>query len=95
MKPTAFVINTGRGPLVNESDLLEALKNKTIAGTGLDVLATEPPAPDHPLINASLDNLIITPHSAWASTEARQRLLEGLVKNIQAFEAGAPKNQVN
>lgn len=87
MKPTAFLINTGRGPLINETHLLQALQNKTIAGAGLDVLAEEPPPMDHPLITANLPNLIITPHTAWSTAEARQRLLDGLIENIQNHHA--------
>ncbi len=88
MKPTACLINTARGPLVDEAALLEALRNCQIGGAGLDVLSVEPPAPDHPLLTANLPNLIITPHTAWATTEARRRLLEGVRRNLAAYLAG-------
>ena len=88
MKPTAFLINTGRGPLVDETALLDALRTGRIAGAGLDVLSVEPPAPGHPLLDPSLTNLIVTPHTAWASREARRRLLDRVVANLRAFLAG-------
>ena len=93
MKPTAFLINTSRGALINEADLAEALNNGRLAGAGLDVLTTEPPAADNPLFLAR--NCLITPHLAWASLEARQRLLHEIVENIRAFFAGQPRNVVN
>jgi glycerate dehydrogenase len=93
MKNSAFVINTGRGPLINEGDLAEALNNKVIAGAGLDVLSTEPPASDNPLLTAS--NCIITPHIAWASFEARKRLLGMIENNIAAFQKGEPISVVS
>jgi glycerate dehydrogenase len=74
MKPTAFLINTSRGPVIDETALAEALDNGTIAGAGLDVLSSEPPPPDHPLLHER--NCFITPHFAWASTAARKRLVE-------------------
>ena len=92
MKPSAYLINTGRGDLIHESDLYVALKNKQIAGAGLDVLSTEPPLSDHPLFE--LDNCWVTPHQAWASRAARQRLLDIVVENIKAFQAGTPQNEV-
>ena len=88
MKPTAFLINTGRGQLVNESDLAEALKNGSIAGAGLDVLTEEPPSPDHILLDPEIPNLIITPHTAWASAESRLKLLDGVAQNIRNFVEG-------
>lgn len=93
MKPTAFVVNTGRGPLINETDLAEALNNEKIAGAGLDVLSTEPPQPDNPLTNAK--NCSITPHIAWATFEARSRLMEIATENLRAFLAGNPQNVVS
>ena len=95
MKPSAFLINTGRGQLIDEDDLAVALKTGAIAGAGLDVLTAEPPPVDHVLLEPSLPNLIITPHTAWASLEARKRLLEGVAGNISVFLAGVPENVVN
>ena len=95
MKPSAFLINTGRGQLIDEADLAVALKTGVIAGAGLDVLTAEPPPEDHVLLDPSLPNLIITPHTAWASLEARKSLLEGVAKNINAFLAEEPENVVN
>jgi glycerate dehydrogenase len=92
MKPTAYLINTGRGGLINESDLKAALEHQTIGGAGLDVLSQEPPAADHPLIGAK--NCVITPHHAWASKEARQRLMDIVLENISAFLKGEPQNVV-
>lgn len=92
MKPSALLINTGRGGLVNEEDLLEALQKGILAGAGLDVLSIEPPAADHPLIGAP--NCLVTPHVAWASVQARQRLMDICVQNVQAFLNGAPQNVV-
>ena len=98
MPDHALLINTGRGPLVDEAALLDALQNGIIAGAGLDVLSTEPPAADHPLIKAAADlpNLLITPHTAWSSIEARRRLMDGVVTNIRAYlaDGGAIPNQL-
>ena len=85
MKPSAMLINTARGPLVDEVALLDALHNGEIAGAAVDVLATEPPAPNHPLISSDTPNLIVTPHNAWASFEARQRLLNIAGDHITNF----------
>lgn len=93
MKPTAFLLNTSRGPLVIEQDLADALNAGRIAGAGLDVLATEPPPPDHPLLGAR--NCVITPHIAWATRAARARLMEVAVANVRAFLDGHPQNVVN
>ena len=93
MKPTAFLINTGRGPLVVEQDLADALRNAVIAGAAVDVLSTEPPAADNPLLTAP--NCLITPHLAWAAKASRQRLMDAVVENVRAFLAGAPVNVVN
>lgn len=95
MKPGAFLINTARGPLVDEPALAEALRAGTLGGAALDVLSQEPPPADHPLLAADLPNLIVTPHSAWVSREARQRLVDGVVANIRAWQAGRPQNVVN
>lgn len=93
MKSTSFLLNTGRGPLINERDLAEALSQGIIAGAGLDVLSTEPPTSDNPLLSAP--NCIITPHIAWASFEARKRLLKMVASNIEAFLEGKPINVVS
>lgn len=93
MKSTAFLINTGRGPLINEEDLANALNRGEIAGAGLDVLSTEPPQTDNPLPRAR--NCFITPHIAWATYEARVRLMEIATKNLQMFIEGQPQNVVN
>lgn len=93
MKPSAMLINTGRGPLVDEDALAAALHEGRIAGAGLDVLSTEPPAPDNPLLHAP--RCFITPHVAWASVEARRRLMRTVVDNLYAFVQGRPVNVVN
>jgi glycerate dehydrogenase len=93
MKSSAYLINTGRGPLIDEPALAAALRNKTIAGFGGDVLSSEPPAAGNPLLSAP--HTIITPHIAWASVEARRRLMGILVENVRAFLAGSPANVVN
>ena len=93
MKTSAFVVNTGRGPLINENDLAEALNNDLIAGAGLDVLSTEPPHPDNPLIHAK--NCAITPHIAWATFEARSRLMKIVTENLRSFLDGKPQNEVS
>ncbi len=93
MKPTAFIINTARGPLIDEPALAEALNSGKIAGAALDVLSSEPPKSDNPLLNAK--NTLITPHIAWATLEARKRLMDTTAQNIQAFLNGAPINVVN
>lgn len=93
MKSSAFLINTGRGPLVDEEKLAEALNSGRIAGAGLDVLSSEPPSVSNPLIGAR--NCLITPHIAWATREARARLLEIAAANIRGFLSGAPCNVVN
>ena len=92
MKPTAYVLNTSRGPVINEADLADALNAGKIAGAGLDVLSTEPPKADNPLLGAK--NCLITPHIAWASRAARTRLLGVVVANIRAFLEGKPQNVV-
>jgi glycerate dehydrogenase len=93
MKPTAIVINTSRGPVVNAHDLAEALNNGQIMAAGIDVLETEPPKADNPLLKAK--NCYITPHIAWASQEARVRLMDIMVGNVKAFIEGNPVNIVN
>jgi glycerate dehydrogenase len=93
MKKTAYLINTARGALVNERDLAAALAQGTIAGAALDVVSTEPIAPDNPLLQAP--NITITPHIAWAAIEARRRLMRIAAQNIAAFLSGKPINVVN
>jgi glyoxylate reductase len=94
MKPTAILINTARGGLVDEAALAEALKAATIAGAGFDVLTKEPPKDGNILLDPSIPNLIVTPHVAWASQEAMQILADQLIDNIEAFVAGKPQNVV-
>ena len=93
MKPTAFLVNTGRGPLINEKDLADALNAGRIAGAGLDVLAVEPADPHNPLVKAN--NCYITPHIAWATFEARQRLIQIAAENLRSFTKGHPQNVVS
>ena len=93
MKTSAVIVNTGRGPLINEADLCEALLSKRIAGAGLDVQEVEPPAEDSPLY--TLDNVIITPHMGWKGLETRQRLVGIIRDNVQAFFKGEPINVVS
>lgn len=93
MKKTAFLINTSRGPLIDEKALAEALNNGVIAGAGIDVLETEPPKAGSPLFQAK--NCYITPHISWATHAARQRLMNTAVENVQAFLNGKPQNVVN
>jgi glycerate dehydrogenase len=93
MKPTAFLLNTGRGPLVDEAALAAALNAGRLAGAGLDVLSAEPPPAGNPLLQAA--NCCITPHIAWATRAARERLLAIAVANLRAFLAGQPQNVVS
>ena len=97
MKPSAFLINTARGALVDEAALVDALRKKRIAAAALDVISKEPPSADHPMVLAAkeLDNLIVTPHTAWSAREARERLLREVEENILAFLRGEPRNLVN
>ena len=93
MKPGSFLINTARGPLIDEQALAEALNHGHLAGAGLDVLSVEPARPDNPLLTAK--NCVITPHIAWATGAARRRLMDIAVANVRAFLAGNPQNVVN
>ena len=93
MKPTATLMNTSRGPVVNEADLAEALNSGRIAAAYVDVLEKEPMSPDTPMKNAK--NLTITPHTAWAAYETRRRLVDIVCDNIRAWQSGSPKNKVN
>ena len=93
MKPTAFLLNTSRGQLIEEAALAATLNESRLAGAGLDVLSIEPPTPDNPLLTAR--NCFITPHLAWATRAARERLLRIAAENIRAFLAGEPQNVVN
>jgi glycerate dehydrogenase len=94
MPSHAVLINTARGGIVNEGDLLQALLSGQIAAAGLDVLYEEPPVHGNALLDCAIPNLIITPHVAWASREARQRLLDEIVQNIVAFQSGDVRNRV-
>ena len=93
MKPTAFLLNTSRGPLVDGPALADALNSGRIAGAAMDVLSKEPPPPDNPLLTAR--NCLITPHLAWATRAARSRLMKIAVENVRAFLQGKPQNVVN
>jgi len=93
MKRTAFLINTARGGLIDAQALAAALNSGRIAGAGMDVLAVEPPPADDPLLAAA--NCVIMPHVAWATVAARQRLIDAVVENVRAFQAGRPRNVVS
>ena len=93
MKRSAFLLNTSRGPIIVDEDLADALNNNVIAGAGIDVLSVEPPSKDNPLFKAK--NCIITPHIAWATKEARERLMAITIQNLSAFVNGKPENVVN
>lgn len=95
MKPSAFLINAARGGLVDEQALADALRHGHLGGAATDVLTSEPPSDENPLLDPGLPRLIITPHSAWGSREARQRIVGQLTENARAFFAGAPIRQVN
>ena len=93
MKPTAFLLNNSRGPLIVEQDLADALNSDQIAGAGLDVLSVEPPLEDNPLLKAK--NCLVTPHISWATREARSRLMNTVIENVRGFLANSPQNVVN
>ena len=95
MKPSAFLINCARGGIVNEQALADALVQGKIAGAATDVLTVEPPKEGNVLLDPHLPNLIVTPHSAWGSVDARQRIVQQMVENAEAFKAGQPIRQVN
>ncbi len=92
MKKEAILINTGRGPLVNDHDLADALNRKRIMAYGADVITQEPPSDDNPLLHA--DNAFFTPHIAWTTVEARKRLIDVATDNVKAFIKGHPVNVV-
>jgi len=96
MKPSAFLINTARGALVDEAALIAALRKKQIAAAAVDVLSKEPPPANHPMIQAAkeLEHLIVTPHTAWSAREARERLLKEVEENIDAFLRGRDRNRI-
>ena len=95
MKPGSLLINTGRGGLVNEKALAAALRDGHLAGSACDVLTVEPPVNGNPLLDNSIPNLVVTPHSAWGSREARQRIVGQLEANLHSFVSGRPQRQVN
>lgn len=95
MKSSAFLINCARGGIVNEQALADALLKGKIAGAATDVLTVEPPKDGNILLNAEIPNLLITPHSAWGSVDARQRIVQQMVENVAAFKQGQPLRQVN
>lgn len=94
MKPTAYLVNTARGGIVNEADLADCLREGVIAGAGIDVLSEEPPLRDHPLLAPDVPHLIVTPHNAWASRAARQALVDQLARLVYAFERGQPLHRI-
>jgi len=95
MKPGALLINTARGGLIDETALADALRSGHLAGAGLDVLSVEPPPADHPLLQLQLPQLLITPHCAWGTRDARQTLVDEMALNIQAFLAGRSRNRID
>jgi len=94
MKPSAILINSARGGVVDEVAMVEALRAGQLAGAAVDVLTTEPPPADHPLLSANLPNLLVTPHIAWASRQAQQRMADQVVENIAAFLRGEHCNRI-
>lgn len=94
MKPTALLINTARGAVVDNEALADALRRGVIGGAAIDVLDVEPPPLDHPLLAPDIPNLIVTPHTAWAGRQSRQNVVDETVANIRAFLEGSPRNRV-
>ena len=94
MKKGAFLINTARGALIDSAALVDALQRGQLAGAGIDVLAKEPPVHGDPILDYTGDNLIVTPHIAWSTNEARQNAIDELAANIEAFLAGTERNRV-
>ncbi|CDZ96132.1 2-hydroxyacid dehydrogenase [Pseudomonas saudiphocaensis] len=95
MKPTAYIINTARGGLIDEQALADTLRRGHLGGAATDVLTSEPPSNDNPLLAADIPRLIVTPHSAWGSREARQRIVGQMCENAETFFTGTPKRLVN
>ena len=95
MKPSAWLINTARGGLINEKELAHALRQGVIAGAALEVLSSEPPAADHPLLQPDIPNLLLTPHIAWASQQGVTNLLRGIEANLDGFAQGKPSHVVS
>jgi glycerate dehydrogenase len=95
LKPHAFIVNTARGGLINEQALADALRNGHLGGAATDVLTVEPPVNGNPLLAGDIPRLIVTPHNAWGSVEARQRIVGQLIENTQAFLAGTPRRVVS
>ncbi len=94
MRPDALLINTARGGIVDEHALADALRNGTIGGAAVDVLTVEPPRAGNPLLDPAIPNLVVTPHTAWASRECRQRLVQEVAENIRVFSAGGERNRL-
>ncbi len=94
MKSSALLINTSRGGIIHIPALIKALRKGEIAGAGIDVLDQEPPSPDHPLLDSTVPNLIVTPHNAWGTRESRQRLVDQMEQTLIAWRAGSPRNVV-
>ncbi|HXV80544.1 MAG TPA: NAD(P)-dependent oxidoreductase, partial [Candidatus Binatia bacterium] len=96
LKPTALLVNTARGALIDELALIEALRAHKLAAAALDVISQEPPPAGHPIIQAAkeLDNLVVTPHTAWSARETRERLLREVANNIGGFFEDKPRNIV-
>jgi glycerate dehydrogenase len=95
MRPDAVIINTARGALIDAAALAEALRAGRLGGAGIDVLEQEPPVDGNPLLDPGIPNLIVTPHTAWAARESRQRCLDELAANVNAFKRGERRNRVD